>query len=94
MCSRPASKYQKKYCFVSKEACIIAYEVRISCKGPLSFALYVFCYLESQFLCISNSTSGCLLFDLSIEYVTAPVLLTESVLMLTFHHLKIDSKSH
>ena len=48
MCSRPASKNQKKYCFVNKQACI-AYEVRISCKGPLRAALYVYCYLVNQF---------------------------------------------
>ena len=49
MCSRPASKQQKKFCFVSKHAVYIAYEVRISCKGPLRAALYVDCYLENQF---------------------------------------------
>ena len=49
MCSRPASKHQNKFCFVSKQACIIAYEVRISCKGPLRAALYVYCYLENPF---------------------------------------------
>ena len=27
----------------------IAYEVRISCKGPLRAALYINCYLEKQF---------------------------------------------
>ena len=48
MCSRPASKHQKKYCFVSEQACIYWYEVRISCKGPLRAALYVYCYLENQ----------------------------------------------
>ena len=49
MCWRPASKYQKKICFVSKKVCTIAYEVRISCKLPISVTLYVFCYLENQF---------------------------------------------
>ena len=64
-------------------------EVRISCKGPLRAALYVFCYLENQILCFSNCTRVCLKADdVSIYYVTAPVLLTESVFMLTFHHLK------
>ena len=81
MCLRPASKYQREFSFVSKQACIIAYEVRISCKGPLSVALYVFCYLKKPILCISNSTRGCLLSDVSIEYVTAPVSLTETVFM-------------
>ena len=32
-------------------------------------------------LCFSNSTHGYLQADVSIEYVTAPVLLTESVFM-------------
>ena len=27
----------------------IAFEVRISCKGPLRAALYIFCYLKSKF---------------------------------------------
>ena len=48
--SRPASKYQKKLYFVSKHACIIAYEVRISCKGQLNFALHVFVTSKSSFM--------------------------------------------
>ena len=86
-------QYKKKICFVSKQACIIAYEVRISCKGPLSITLYVLCYLEKPILSISNRTCGCLLSDVRIEYIIAPVSLTESVFMKTFHHLKNDSKS-
>ena len=27
----------------------MAYEVRVSCKGPLRATLYVYCYLENQF---------------------------------------------
>ena len=48
--SMPASKYQKKLYFVSKQACIIAYEVRISCKGQLNFALHVFVTSKSSFM--------------------------------------------
>ena len=65
----------------------IAYEVRISCKGSLSAALHVYCYLENQFYVFQV---GCLHSDVSTEYVTAQVSLTESVFMLTFHHLKKD----
>ena len=88
MCSRPASKYLKKFCNVSNQACISnAYEV-VSCK-PLCF----FVTSKTNFMYL-NSPCGCLHSDVSIEYeVTAPVSLTESVFMLTFHHLKNDSKS-
>ena len=48
MCSRPASNYQNKLCFVSKKV-NIAYEVMITFKGSLSAIVYVFCYLENQF---------------------------------------------
>ena len=34
----------KAYCLVYS-----AYEVIISCKGPFSAILYVFCYIENQF---------------------------------------------
>ena len=57
-----------------------AYEVRISCKGPLSAALYVYCYLENHFF-VFQTAAHCLNSDVSIEYVTAPVSLTESVFM-------------
>ena len=40
-----------------------------------------------------TAACGCLHSVVSIEYVTAPVSLTERVCMLTFHHLKNDSKS-
>ena len=53
--------------------------MRISCKGPLSDALYFYCFPRKPILCFSNSTCGCLHSDVSIEYVTAPVSLTESV---------------
>ena len=56
----------------------IAYEVRLSCKGPLRAALYVYCYLESQFYVFFKRQNSCLQGDVSIEYITAPVLLTES----------------
>ena len=65
MYSRPALKYQKKFCFVSKQACIIAYEVRISCKGALSFELYVFVTSKTNIM-FSNSTRGRLLSNVSI----------------------------
>ena len=55
--------------------------MRISCKGPLSAALYVYCYLENQFYIFQTAAGGCLYADVSIEYVTAPVSLTESVFM-------------
>ena len=48
MCLRSASKYLKKFRYVSKQACIIAYEVRISFKGPLSVAFV--CFLIPCFL--------------------------------------------
>ena len=50
MCSRSVSKHQKNFCLVSKQFVYIAYEVRISFKGPLSAALYVYCYLETNFM--------------------------------------------
>ena len=65
------------------------YEVRSSCKGPLSVTLYVFCYLESQFyvhVFQTAVTRGCLLSDVSIEYVIVPVSLTELCL---FKHFTI-----
>ena len=37
--------------------------------GSLSAALNVYCYLENQF---DVFQTGCLLSDVSIEYVTAP----------------------
>ena len=43
MCSRPALKNQKKFCFVG------THEVKISCRGPLGYTLYVFCYLENEY---------------------------------------------
>ena len=47
----------------------IAYEVRISCKGPLRAALIAHCKLENQFLCFSNSTRGCLQADDVDQYL-------------------------
>ena len=57
--------------------------MRISCKGPLRAALYVYCYnvARKPILYFSNSTRGYLQADVIIEYVTAPVLLTELVFM-------------
>ena len=67
--------------------------MKISFKGSLRAALYVYCYLEKQFYVFSNSTRCCLQADVRIEYVTSPVLLTESVFMYeTFHYLKNYSK--
>ena len=60
--------------------------MRSSCKGSLSLALYVFFLPRKPILCISNSTRGCLLSDVSIEYVIVPVSLTELCL---FKHFTI-----
>ena len=69
--------YSLSTIFVSKPVCMyIAYEVRISCKGLLSVALFVYCYLENK-----TVTRGCIHSDVSIKHVTAPVLLTESMFM-------------
>ena len=59
----------------------IAYDVRISCKGPLSAALYVYCCLENQFYVFQTAPVVVYPSDVSIEYVIAPVSLTESVFM-------------
>ena len=64
--------------------------MRISCKGPLNDALYVYCYLKNQFYVFQTSPVVVYPSDVSIEYVIAPVSLTESVFM--FHYLKNDSK--
>ena len=50
-------------------------------RGALGAALYVYCYLENQFYVFQTAARGCLHSDVSIEYVTAPVSLTESVFM-------------
>ena len=81
MCSRSVSKHQKKFCFVSKPVCMYCIQVRISCKVPLSAAFYVYCYLDNQFYVFQTAACGCLHSDVSIEYVTAPVSLTDSVFM-------------
>ena len=93
MCSRPVSKYQKKFCFVCTHACIyIAYEVRISCKGPLSAALYVFSYLKNQFYVFQTAPMVVNRLT-SVLSTSSPVSLTGLVFMYTFNHLKKDSKS-
>ena len=79
MCSRPASKHQKKFRFV--RLVYTACEVGISCMGPLSADLYVYCYLENQFYVYLTVPMVVYPSDVIIEYVTAPVLLTESVFM-------------
>ena len=55
--------------------------MRIRCKGPLSAALYVYCYLENQFDVFQTVPVVVYLSDVSTEYVIAPVSLTESVFM-------------
>ena len=55
----------------------IAYEVRISCKGPLRAALYVYCYLENNFYVFQTAPVVVYPSDVSIDYVIAPVSLTE-----------------
>ena len=64
-------------------------------KWGLVVRIHFVCLLlpRKPILCFSNSTLGCLQADASIEYVTAPVSLTESGFMWTCHHLKNSSKS-
>ena len=59
----------------------MAYEVRISCKGPLSAALYVYCYLINQFYVFQTAPVVVYPSDVSIEFIIAHVSLTESVFM-------------
>ena len=55
----------------------MAYKVRISCKGPLSAALYVYCYLINQIYVFQTAPVVVYPSDVSIEYVIAPVSLTQ-----------------
>ena len=56
--------------------------------------MYVYCYFQNQFCVFQATAHGYLHSDVSIEYTTAPVSLTESVFrMYFFHHLNNDSKS-
>ena len=48
---------------------------------------------KTKFVFFKQQPVVCLHSDPSIECVTAPVSLTVSVFMETFHHLKDDSKS-
>ena len=81
MCSRSVSKHQRKFCLVSNRFVYIAYQVRISCKGSLSAALYVYCYLENQLYVFQTAPVVVYPSDVNIEYVTVPVSLTELVFM-------------
>ena len=59
-----------------------AYKVRLSCKGPLSTALYMFIVTsKTNFMFFQTAARGCIHSDVSVKYVTAPVSLTESVFM-------------
>ena len=55
--------------------------MRISCKGPLRAASYVYCYLKNQFYVFETAPVVVYRPMTSVfsTYVTAPVLLTESV---------------
>ena len=59
----------------------IAYEVRVSCKGPLSAAVYVFVTSKTNFMYFKQHRWLITHSDGSIAYVTALVSLTESVFM-------------
>ena len=49
--------------------------------GPLSAALYVYCSLKNQFYVFQAPLVVVYPSDVSIEYVIAPMSLTESVFM-------------
>ena len=49
--------------------------------GPLSAALYVYCYLKNQFYVFQTAPVVVYPSDVSIEYGIAPVSLTGSVFM-------------
>ena len=53
MCLRPASKHlqntSRNSVLQANRLEYVAYEVMISCKGPLRATLYVYCYFENQF---------------------------------------------
>ena len=74
-------KTPKEILFCKQTGLYIVYEVRISFKGPLNATLYVIVTSETNFMFFQTATRGCLHSDVSIEYVTAPVSLTESVIM-------------
>ena len=67
---------QKEILFV-----YIACEVRISCKGHLAPFCMIFLTSKTNFMNFQTAPVGCLQADVSIEYVTTPVSLTESVFM-------------
>ena len=68
-------KIPKEIMFCNQTSFIIAYKVRISCKEPLSYVLYVFVTSKSSFVYFITAP------DVRIVYVKAPVSLTESVFM-------------
>ena len=53
-------KQHKKFCFVSK---LVSYDMGISCKGPISTALYVHCYPGNQSYVFQTTACGCLRSD-------------------------------
>ena len=55
--------------------------------------MFIVTYLENQFYVFQTAACDCLHSDVNIEYVTAPVSLTELEFVLKFHHLKNDSNS-
>ena len=72
MCSRCASKYKSKFCFVSKQACINCIcEVKISCKVHL--APFFFFLPGKPILTNFQTAPLCLQSEVSIENITGPV---------------------
>ena len=49
---------------------LVSYEVRTSCKGPFSAALYVYCYLINQFYVFQTTVCGYLHSEGHITSVT------------------------
>ena len=75
-------KIPKKFCFISKQACIYCIRSEDKLQGVTKHRFVCFLLPQKPILCISNSPLGCLHSDVSIEYiVTAQVSLTESVFM-------------
>ena len=85
-----------KYILFCKQTCSYVHTKRgLVVRGHLApFCMVFFLLPRKPIVCISNSIRRCLHLDVSIEYVTATVSLTESVFMHSFLQLKNDSKSH
>ena len=59
MYSRSVSKHQKKFFLYPNRFVYIAFEVGISCKGPINAALYVYCYPENKYYVFYTAACGC-----------------------------------